>query len=86
MVTTLKDLEKLLKLCRKQGVTEIELDTVKFKLGELPFVESNQTNVLGETKPKDNYEDFPDGKLTEEQLMYYSSGGLPENDPENQSN
>jgi hypothetical protein len=31
--------------------------------------------------PKDKWSDFPTGTLSDEQLMYYSSGGLPENDP-----
>jgi hypothetical protein len=36
MINSLEDLEKLLILCRAQGVTEINLGTVSLKLGELP--------------------------------------------------
>ena len=36
MIDSLKDLERLLKLCRKQGVTKITLNAVAFELGELP--------------------------------------------------
>ncbi len=81
MITTLKDLERLLKLCRKQGVTEIKLGTVEFKLGEIPMDQSGVKNLAAEVT--DPYANFPDGELTPEQLMFYSSGGLPENDPEN---
>jgi hypothetical protein len=60
-------------------VTEITLGTTAIKFGELP-INNSQTanNIIGET---DRYTDFPEGFLTEEQLTYYSSGGLPENDP-----
>lgn len=76
MISSLKDLEKLLKLCRKQGVTEIELDKVKLKLGDLP-----KTAEEIEAEADDPYKDFPVGELTPEQLMFYSSGGTPDSDP-----
>ena len=78
MIETLKDLEKLLKLCRKQGVTDIKLGPIEFKLGELPTVISSN-NV---DSREDKYADFPDGMLSDQQLMFYSSGGAPEDDPE----
>ena len=85
MIANLKDLEKVLKLCRRQGVTEITLaDGVSFKLGELPMSENSSNTNLAADVNEDPYADFPQGTLTAEQLMYYSSGGLPENDPENQ--
>lgn len=40
MINDLTDLKKLLQLCRKQGVTEIDLGTIKFKLGDLPVDKS----------------------------------------------
>lgn len=42
MIKDIKELEKLLKLCRKQGVTEIKLGDVEFKLGELPIIKAPQ--------------------------------------------
>ena len=83
MVQNLKDLEKLLKICRKQGVTEIDLGTVKFKLGDLP-VEQSQSIVPEEVDPTNPYANFPQGELTPEQLMFYSAGGDPADDPHNQ--
>ncbi len=77
MIENLKDLEKLFKLCRKHGITEIDLSRTSFKLGDLPTKEENQ---LAETET-DPYSNFPTGELTPEQLMFYSSGGMPEDDP-----
>ena len=75
MITDLKDLEKLLKLCRKQGVTDIDLGSVKIKLGELP----PEKQRLAEAD--DQYSGFPTGELTPDQLLFYSAGGAPEDDP-----
>ncbi len=80
MIENLKDLEKLLKLMRKQGVTEIKLSGTEIKLGDLP---QTQSEIPYESTDAENkYSDFPDGILTPEQLAFYSSGGVPENDPE----
>lgn len=81
MIESLKDLEKLIKLCRKQGLTEIDLGgVVSFKLGDLPQGQSVTSDAHGDSAD-DPYENFPQGDLTPEQLMFYSSGGVPENDP-----
>ena len=80
MIESLKDLERLLKLCRKQGVTEIKLGEVELKLGDLPVNELN--SISGDsTESQDAYAGFPQGELTPEQLIFYSSGGAPEDDP-----
>jgi len=78
VIDSLKDLEKLLKLCRKQGVTKVEFDNVKLELGDLPM--ARNLNPASDVVD-DPYKDFPQGELSPEQLMFYSSGGLPENDP-----
>jgi hypothetical protein len=75
MIENLKDLERLLKLCRKQGVTSIKLGTVELVLGvmgdpSLPDISEG---------PKDKLEGFPEDRmLSPEELMYWSAGG-PEN-------
>ena len=79
MIKDLKELEKLLKLCRKQGVQNIKLGEIEFKLGDLPYVESR--HIQGIDQPQDPLADFPQGVLTPEQLIFYSSGGLPADDP-----
>lgn len=78
MIDNLKELEKFLKLCRKQGVTKINFDNVNVELGEMP--EERQASQIDAIE--DPYKNFPAGELTPEQLMYYSSGGRPENDPD----
>ena len=44
MINDFKDLERLFKLCRKNGVYEIDLHGVKLKLTELP-TENNSNSV-----------------------------------------
>lgn len=79
MIKDLKELEKLLKLCRKQGVTKIELEGCKLELGEMPQAQSHVQEI--EVNPDDPWSKFPAGTLTPEQLAYYSAGGTPEEDP-----
>jgi hypothetical protein len=79
MVENLKDLERLLKLCRKQGVIEIKLGTVSLKLGDLP--EHREMTVSTEEEVEDKYAGFPDGTLTPEELTFFANGGLPEDNP-----
>lgn len=78
MIENLKDLERLLKLCRKQGVTDINLGSVSLKLGELPTESSPQTP---EQEMEDKYAGFPDGPLSNEELTFFANGGLPEDNP-----
>ena len=79
MIKDLKDLEKLLKLCRKQGVLELDLaGSVSFKLGDLPQPRQDQSQ-----EEANSLADFPTDELSPEQLMYYASGGIPSEDPEN---
>lgn len=78
MIDDLKSLEKLLKLCRKQGVLEINVHGVSFKLGDLPIEDQKRLSIESVDDP---YKGFPTGELTPDQLIFYSSGGIPENDP-----
>lgn len=80
MVNNLKELEKLFKLCRKQGITELDLGTIKFKVGDLPY-EAGKDAEQGEMPTENPYANFPDGELTPEQLAFYSAGGDPDEDP-----
>jgi hypothetical protein len=79
MVQNLKDLEKLLKLLRKQGIQDFKMGDIELKLGDLP----QEPRATEEQEDDDNpYSDFPTGMLTEAQAIHYASGGIPENDPE----
>ena len=81
MIESLNDLKKLLQLCRKQGVQEIELGSVKIKLGDMP-TEGKVVQESEMTEANDPYSNFPDGILSPSQLAFYSSGGVPDEDPE----
>lgn len=68
MIEDLKEFEKLLKLCRKQGVIEFTIGEVNVKLGDAPKKASGEPEDSGEV---------PTDELTPDQLMFYSSGGVP---------
>lgn len=76
MIENLKDLEKLLKLCRKHGVTEITTAGAHLKLGEAPIRHSIES-----IEDQDILENFPDGPLTPEELTFFANGGKPEENP-----
>ena len=65
MIKDLKDLQALLKLCRKQGVTEINMQDLKIRFGDLPH---KNTQDEGD-------EEIPTDELTTDQLIYFSAGG-----------
>lgn len=81
----LKKLAKVLDLCRKKGVSSIAIGDLKIELREqLPEsgYKKRVKNKTTETIDTDNpYANFPEGDLTPEQLMFYSSGGDPADDP-----
>ena len=76
MVQSIKDLERLLKLCRKQGVTELTAFEISFKLGDLPVRHPEQS-----IEDQDQIENFPDGMLTPEELTFFANGGNPLENP-----
>lgn len=82
-ITDLKDLEKLIKLCRKTGVNAITVDGIQLELGYEPLATSNKKSSI---KPMINAipgevgehtqivaDKIDTDELTEEQLMYYSA-------------
>jgi len=64
MIKDLTELALLLKLCRAEGVTEIDIGSHRIKFGELPPKRS---------RTKASKEEIQSHELTEEQLMYYSA-------------
>ena len=84
MISDLKDLKALFKLCRNQGITDFEMNGIKIKFGELPADPKAISDTADSYQdPANPYANFPQGELTAEQLLFYSAGGLPENDPQN---
>ena len=71
MIQSIKDLERLLKLCRKQGVTKISTVEVSLELGELPVKHPDQSIEDQE----DEYENILDTPLTNEELVAFANGG-----------
>lgn len=75
MVQSLKELEKLLKLCRKQGVTEIALGEVSFKLGDIPRVNSNTDDIEDDEGEFINALETP---MSQEEMAIFANGGNPD--------
>lgn len=83
MISDLKDLQKLFKLCRAQGITDFKMSGLEIKFGELPHAQGSTSMEDSAEIPGNRFANFPQGELTPEQLLFYSSGGLPEDDPFN---
>jgi hypothetical protein len=85
MINDLKDLKALFKLCRAQGITEFKMGTIDIKFGELPRAPGSSVSEqdLSSEDPANPYANFPQGELTPDQLVFYSAGGKPEEDPYN---
>jgi hypothetical protein len=79
----LKQLAQVIDLCRKKGVSSITLGDIRLEIREEApkSTYKRKADIEQEADPVDPYKNFPTGELTEEQLMFYSTGGLPENDP-----
>lgn len=78
-----KQLEALLAVCRKKGVSSISFGELKIRLRvdepQSPYKKKQiESQVSDETDTNDKYKNFPDGVLSPEQLIFYSSGGIPE--------
>lgn len=63
-IDNLKELEAVIKVCRKHGVREITVDGISLKIDEL----QEQTKESGDTK-----EDLQTPQYTEEQILMWSS-------------
>lgn len=66
MINSLEDLQMLLKLCRKQGVTKIDLGYVKLEFGELP-----QKSVKVDQDDKSEQ-----GEMTPYELLNWNTNGV----------
>lgn len=70
MIESIKDLEKLLKLCRKQGVTEITVTGAHLKLGEAPVKYSGESIEDQEDIINPEFNE----PLTPEELVAFANG------------
>lgn len=83
MINDLKDLKALFKLCRAQGITDFKMNGVEVKFGDLPLTTQQLQDQISNQDAENPYGQFPQGELTPEQLMFYSAGGKPQDDPAN---
>ena len=74
-IETIKDLDKLMQLCRKRGISAIEVDNIKFNLGVEPVAQKqpqySPQPQMPTYSPGGITPDTTDG-LTEDQLLFYS--------------
>lgn len=61
MITDLKDFEKFLKICRKQGVSDVTCNGITVKLGNLPT----------KNDAEEEAEEIPTDGLSPEELAFY---------------
>lgn len=86
-LSSLKDLEAVIDLCRKKGVSEFSVGGVSFKLGAEPEKKPRKSKSAPQDQNStDRFENFPDRILTPEELIYYSAGGMPPRDESNGDN
>lgn len=64
MINDLKDFEKFLKICRKQGITEASFQGTSVKFGDLPNKNAGDDSDEIQT---------PD-ELSPEEMMFYAVG------------
>jgi hypothetical protein len=85
-IDNLKELRAVIALCRKQGVTAIEIDGIKMSISpatpktksiyddlELPPEANMEIKYTGEQTTKEIAEKIATESLSEEQLLFYSS-------------
>lgn len=65
MLSDLKEFEKFLKICRKQGVTDVTFAGVSVKLGDLPVKASGS----------EESDEIPTDALTPDEMIYYAVNG-----------
>jgi hypothetical protein len=80
-----KALANLLKTLRKNGVIKFKTTDLELEISHDFLSQPTVTDLPSSppNDPEDPWKDFPQGTLTPEQLMFYSAGGIPGNDPDN---
>lgn len=79
-IENLKDLNKLIQLCRKTGVEAITVDGIELKLGNDPIKPSKRVS----NRPNYEQDTVKTDELTPEQMLFWSSQGpIPEEEETN---
>lgn len=86
-ISNLKDLQRVISLCRKQGVAIIKIDGMELHLGPTPFKPSNSPTIDTTSFPEASIKiptfngpiadvsPIKTEELTEDQLLFYSAQG-----------
>lgn len=85
-IDSIKDLEKVIKLCRKTGITAIKIDGIEFGLGPVPAIRQiSAVQILADNQEPTMPVYTPGGvdettkiltdELSPDQLLFYSSQG-----------
>jgi hypothetical protein len=61
MITDLKDLKALFKLCRAQGITAFKMNGIEVTLGALPVPQGTSQEI--EEPESNSYAGFPQGRI-----------------------
>jgi hypothetical protein len=74
VISSIKELDRLMKLCRKNGVSAIEIDNIKFNLGPEPITQEPR-QILGSPIVTGSFDpgQIVTDELTEEQKLFGSS-------------
>ncbi len=77
-----KQLRALLRTMRSNGVLTYKTPELELTLDSSFLTKDKSDPEPVETASDDKWGAFPPGELTNEQLTYYSSGGVPGQEPE----
>ena len=70
-IDSLDELDKLIDLCRKKGISNIEVDGVKFEMGDPPPSNYKKRQGRAEKQPETR-------QYSEEDILFWSSGAQPQ--------
>lgn len=68
VISNIKDLSRLIDLCRKKGIDSVEIDNIKIKLGHLESKKSRKPEIVSDIES--------DHQLTEEDILNWSVPAL----------
>lgn len=78
---SIKDLDKLMILCRKRGIKTFKLDNIEFVLADVEYTEARpKSKTSVELQPLTNTDslNIQTDSLTEEQMLMWSAQGHEE--------
>lgn len=80
-IDSLKDLDKLILLCRKRGIETVKIDNIEFRLSDSlpqPKTQPKRSSFVTEASGSSVDKILSPDALTEDQLLFYSAEGRSE--------